>query len=100
MQKVLHMTRVAITTLMIYYIDVIWSKIDMPDLANDHNRIIIFVWYVVKCGSKYGRQKDMRVKESGLHVQNMTTILSSIVNTIGRDLYDQLMSKNCSLDNE
>jgi hypothetical protein len=47
---------------------------------------------VICFGSKNGYQKDMGLKEIGLHVQNMITILGSIVNSIGRDLYDHLMS--------
>ena len=43
-------------------------------------------------GSKNGYQKNVDLKEIGLHVQNMITILGSIVNYIGRDLYDHLMS--------
>ena len=34
-------------------------------------------------GSKYGYQKNVDLKEIGLHVQNMITILSSIVNILG-----------------
>ena len=45
-----------------YYVDVIWIKIDVPNLLNDHNWIIIYVWYVVKCGSKNKHQKDMCVR--------------------------------------
>lgn len=85
MQEIPHITRLAITMVMIYYFDVIWSKIDVPNLVNYHNQMIIFVWYVVMCGSKYRHQKDMCLKESGLHVQNMTTILGTLLIIIGRD---------------
>ena len=42
----------------------------------------IFELDVVRCGSKIGYQKDMYFKKIGLHVQNMMTILSSIINVI------------------
>jgi hypothetical protein len=38
---------------------------------------------VVKCTTKNGHQKDMCLKGNGLHVQNMLTIVGSIVNIIG-----------------
>jgi hypothetical protein len=40
------------------------------------------VWYVVRCGFKHWHQKDMCLKKIGLCVQDMLTILSSIVNII------------------
>ena len=40
-------------------------------------------WYVVRCGSKNGHQKDTRLKEIGLYAQNMLAILGSIVNMTG-----------------
>ena len=43
-------------------------------------RTPILKWYVVCCGSKNIYQKDMCLKEIGLHAQNITTILVSIVN--------------------
>ena len=43
------------------------------------------------CGSKNGYHKDMRLKKIELHAQNMIPILGSIVNIIGKDLYDHLM---------
>jgi hypothetical protein len=48
--------------------------------------------YVLWCGSKYGYQKDMCKKEIGFCAQSMITIPGSIVNIIGRDLYDHIMS--------
>jgi hypothetical protein len=46
----------------------------------------MFEWYVVRCVSKNGKQKDMFGKEIGLHaqrdVQNMLIILGLIVNMI------------------
>ena len=37
----------------------------------------------MRCGSKYGYQKDMSFKATELHVQNMLTIHGSMVNMIG-----------------
>jgi hypothetical protein len=49
------------------------------------------VWYVVKCGSKNGHQKDTCYqKKFGLHAQSSTT--NTIFFLLGGDLYDQLMS--------
>ena len=42
--------------------------------------------------SRIWLQKDMCSKEIGLYVQNMVTILSSIVNITGGGLYDYAMS--------
>ena len=39
---------------------------------------------MVGCSFENGYHKEMCFKETGLHVQNMITILSSIVNIIGR----------------
>ena len=44
------------------------------------------------CGSKNGHQEGVCLKEIGLHAQNMLSILGSMVNMIGEDLYDHLMS--------
>ena len=49
-----------------------------------HTNIIltlIFEWYVIKCGSKNGHQKDTCLKEIGLSAQNMLTIVGSMINT-------------------
>ena len=43
----------------------------------------ICVWYVVRCGSKNGHQKDMCSKVIGLHVSNMLIIQVSTINMIG-----------------
>ena len=43
-------------------------------------------------GCKNGHQKDMCLKEIGLHAQNMLIVLGSIVNIIGED---NLQSKAC-----
>ena len=58
----------------------------MGDLPKSNIAImwtLIFEWYVVRGGSKNGPQKDMYLNKIGQHVQNMLTILDSIVNNIG-----------------
>ena len=51
------------------------------------------IWVVCGLvGYKNGHQKDTCSKEIGPHAQNMMTIPGSIVNIIGGDLYDHLMS--------
>ena len=48
---------------------------------------------MVRCGSKNGYQNDMMcLKEIGICAQPMITILNSIVNMIGGELYNHLMS--------
>ena len=57
----------------------------MVDVPNSNTTLTwtpIFESYVVRCGSKNGHQKDMSLKEIGLHAQNMLTILGSKVNMI------------------
>ena len=62
------------------------NRVDMPK----SNAIItskpIFEWYVVRCGSKNGHQKDICLKEIRLRVQNMPIALNLIVNIPGRSL--------------
>ena len=54
---------------------------------------LIFEWYVVRSGSKNGHQNGlMCLKEIGLRTRNMLIILGSIVNMIGGDVCDHLMS--------
>ena len=67
-------------------------KVGMLDAITYLNRTPIFESYVICCGSKNKHSKDMLFKEIRLHARIMTTILSSVVDIIGRDLYDQLMS--------
>lgn len=43
---------------------------------------------MVVCRSKNGYQKQMWVQTIELRAQNMQTILDSIVNMFGEDLYD------------
>lgn len=49
-------------------------------------------WHLIRCGFKNGCQTDVSLKEIRLCAQNMIIVLGSIVNIIGRDLYDHLMS--------
>ena len=55
------------------------------------NQTPIFEWYVIRFSSKNKYQKDMCLKESELHAQNMITILGSIVSIMGY-VHDHLMS--------
>ena len=59
------------------------AKVDVPNSVSDLNQTPTVEWYVVRCGSLERYQKDMCLKETGLHAQNMITILGSIVNIIG-----------------
>jgi hypothetical protein len=54
----------------------------------------MFEWYVDRCGSKNGYQKDICVKGIGLHTQKMITVLILIVDIIGETYYDHLISEN------
>jgi len=47
---------------------------------------------MVRCGSKVGHHKDMCLEEIGLQVQDMLSILSSMINMTRGDMYDHLMS--------
>ena len=59
-------------------------EIDVPHSDTSLRRTPIFECLVVRCGSKNGYLKGiMRLKEIKLHVENMITILGSIVNVIG-----------------
>ena len=46
------------------------------------NRTAIFEWCVVRCRFKIGLQTDMCLEEIGLHAQNISTILGSVVDII------------------
>ena len=50
-----------------------------------------YMWYVVWCGSKNEYQRDMCLKEIGVHAKNTVSILSSTITNWGH-IYDQLMS--------
>ena len=67
-------------------------EVDVPNLVTSLNRTPIFMWYVIRCKTKIKYQKYMCSNEIGLQAQSMITILSSIVNTTGEDLYDYLMN--------
>jgi hypothetical protein len=43
----------------------------------------MFEWYVVRHGYKNGHLEDMCSEDVGLRLQNMQTILGSLVNMIG-----------------
>ena len=60
-----------------------YPKVDMPNLVAELNQTPISEWYVVRCGSKSGYQKDMCLKGIRLRSQNMITILGPIVNVLG-----------------
>ena len=47
---------------------------------------------MVRRSSKNGYQKDMCLKGIGLRAQNMITIIGPIVNILGGDVCDHLMS--------
>ena len=55
----------------------------MPNPTTSLNRTPTFGWYVVRCGSKNGYQKDTCLQGIGLRVQNVRTIPGSIVNIMG-----------------
>jgi hypothetical protein len=66
-------------------------RVDMPHSFTYFIYLASYGVNLVWCGSKNGYQKGMCLKEIGLCVQKMITIVSSLVNTIERDLYDHLM---------
>ena len=51
-----------------------------------------FEWYMLRYKSNNEHQKEMCYKQNGLRVQNLVTILGSIVNMIEGDQHDHLMS--------
>lgn len=53
----------------------------------------IFDWYVVKYGYENGYQNYMCSKETNLHVQNMLTVLKSILQHHWGDLHGYLMNR-------
>ena len=60
----------------------------MPKTNRTINWTPILKGYVARCGSKNWHQKRVCSEKIRLCAQNMLTILSSIVNMIGEDLYD------------
>jgi hypothetical protein len=60
-----------------------FNKVSRPDSDIYLNETPTFEWWVVRFRIKNGHQKEMCSKEIGLQAQNVLTILSSIVNTIG-----------------
>ena len=55
-----------------------------------------FEWWVVRCRSKFGHQKDTTLKEIGLRAPNLLTILGSAPSIIraGDSLLATLMNQN------
>lgn len=54
---------------------------------------LLFEWYVIRCACKNGHKKEIILsKEIWTICSNMLTNMGSMVNMIGRDLYDYLMS--------
>ena len=47
-----------------------------------------FEWYMLRYKSNNEHQKEMCYKQNGLRVQNLVTILGSIVNMIEGDQHD------------
>ena len=54
-------------------------------------RTSIFEWCVLSWDLNMDTNETKCLKEVGLRAQNMVTILGSIVNMIGEDLYDHLI---------
>jgi hypothetical protein len=51
-------------------------KIDVPNFVfKNLKRTLILAWYVIRCGFKNGCQNAICLKEIGLHVQSMMSIL-------------------------
>ena len=63
------------------------TKVDVPRSATSINRTHLFELFVVRCGSKNGHQKNMCLKDIGLHAPNMLTFLGSIVRERERASY-------------
>ena len=72
-------------------------KVDVPKSITTITWTPIFKCYVVRCGSKNWQQKDMWLKEIELCAQNMLTILSLIVNMIGRTCMTTKRARESSL---
>ena len=75
------------------------DKVDIPYLDIHLNWTPIFEWYVVGWISKNGCQKNMSLKEMGLHAPNTINLLSLTMTIMGRGgegggpkTYDHLMS--------
>lgn len=68
---------------------VLW--VDIPSYVIDLNQTPNHEWYVIRCGFKGQKWKKHIFEETGLHAQNMITIIGSIVNIIKRDWYEHSM---------
>ena len=61
--------------------------VDLPNLVACLKQTSVFEWYVAMHGFKSKYQKEVyKLKETGLHAQNMITTLGSIVN-IGEEAW-------------
>ena len=58
------------------------TKVDVPNSSIAIIWTLVFEWYMVRCRSKNGHQKDMCLVEVELRAQNMLIILVSIINII------------------
>ena len=56
----------------------------MPNLVMYLNQTLVFEWYVIWHGFKYGHQKDPRLNQIELRAQNMSIVVGSIINEVGR----------------
>ena len=56
---------------------------NVPNSVTYLNRTPRCQWYMGRCGSQNGYQKDMCLNEMGLHAPNMITILNSTTNING-----------------
>ena len=67
-------------------------KVHLLNLLTYLNWTPSIEWCVVKCGFKNRHHNNMYPKVIGLHAQNMLINIGSIINIIGGDLYNNLMS--------
>lgn len=61
-------------------------KITRPNSVISSNWTPILEWWVIRCRTNPRPNKDMCLKEIGLHAQKLLTILDSIVHIIGGTL--------------
>ena len=75
----------------IHFPILVWPKEDVPNLVSYLNRIFIFEWYVVRCGSKNGHQNDVSKRHCTMCSRNDNhSRLNRQHNW--RDVYGHLMS--------
>ena len=56
-------------------------KVDGPYLVHYFTHTLVFNWWVVRCTSNNGHNKDICLKKIGLHIQNPVNDPRSLVNT-------------------